>query len=72
MSGLRWTGKVFPPYKVATLLSERNQKKGDPEREKESGLQWMDEGFPPSPLAATSQRGVEAPELVRSISKYIF
>ena len=32
MSGLRWTGKVFPPYKVATLLSERNQKKGDLER----------------------------------------
>ena len=63
---------MFPPYKVATLLSERNQKKGDPEREIESGLRWTGEGFPPSPLAATSQRGVEAPELVRFISKDIF
>ena len=37
-----------------------NQKTG-----KKLGLRWTGEGFPPAPLAATSQREAEAQELVR-------
>ena len=40
------------------------------EREIVSALQWTDEGFPPSPLAAMNLKEAEAPELVRFFNKY--